>query len=102
MTDMIEKMARALKRVEVVSYFEGWQIDEVPRNQIEEIIDAGWRTKIYEAKAALAVLEDPSEEIIQAGVDAFYNLTGDGRYQPIEKDISTAFNAMIKAAKGEG
>ncbi len=47
------------------------------------------------ARAALKALSEPSEGMIEAGRDAFFNLTGDGKYQPFEKDFSDGFSAAI-------
>lgn len=120
MTDMIERLAsieharwaswqrhlhsKCVRRYDGALVIPAGYVEALERQiatPYEQLTEAEKEADRKEARAALSALEEPSEAMIQAGVDAFYNLTGDGRYQPIEKDISTAFAAMIKAAKEE-
>jgi hypothetical protein len=82
MTDMIEKMARAIAEVE--DYYQ----------QTADADDV-WKTYIPHAKAVLSALEDPSEEMVEAGNKSLtWGIVPDD-------ELRAALTAMIKAAKGE-
>lgn len=80
MTDMIEKMARAIAEVE--DYYQ--QTDDA---------DDVWKTYIPHAKAALSALEDPSDEMVEAG-QAGKTMDGSDARREV-------FVLMIQAAKAE-
>ena len=96
MTDMIEKIARAMAEVE--DYYQ--QTDDA-----EDV----WRTYIPHAKAALTALEQPSQEVIDAMASAVWSVDTDEEYRARDPDgwvnwrdeAEAAHAAMIKAARGD-
>jgi hypothetical protein len=91
MTDMIEKMARAIQAAH--ANYENrmvWHWDEVTEP---------WKSIYLQmAKAALSALEDPSAAMVEAGANLPGAFQGTGaRYAKVRE----TWNAMIKAAKGE-
>ena len=92
---MIEAIARAAwdsQRENGYDVFERW----------DKLSDKGRQVVIDRVRAVLKALESPAPAMIEAGRAAFYNLTGDGKYEPDEVSLKRAFTAMIKAAQEQG
>ena len=95
MTDMIEKMARAMCEADGFNWDD--QLDPMRSANGDE---DGQAYYLAHAKAALSALEEPSEVQIEAGFEALYKEVD--RYDhPYKDDLKDAWSAMIKAAKGE-
>jgi hypothetical protein len=92
MTDMIERIARALR-----SHSYGVKWDNQPFNPENDSGDMHW---LEAAKAALTALEQPSDEMKRAGAQKFYEKF-DPNIDPGESDFGSVFSKMIKAARGD-
>lgn len=89
--DMIEKMASMIAAAEKLpeSYRErGWQIMKKEHPEMADRFKA-------QARAALTALEQPTDEMVEAGDKAL--VVGDVGHVLVKK----VFPAMIKAAKGD-
>lgn len=92
MTDMIEKMARAMCDAQG----EVWEYTpEEPNKNTPLYSDSLRAMYLAHAKAALSALEEPSEAMVEAG-----NMSLTWGIVP-DDELRAAFSAMIKAAKEE-
>lgn len=85
---MIEKIARALADVDATH---AWR--EAHPNE--------WELYIEDAKAALKALEQPTPEMIEAGLRVVQYYAHEGRAMSDEWLVSSIHEAMIRAASVE-
>lgn len=104
---MVEKVARAMARVEA----EKRDRDEGGRGGgIEWLVSQTWRLRIPEARAAIEALREPTEEMIDAGVEAkmklYERLEGEGKNTRVivvaNHPAGTIYEAMIDKALESG
>lgn len=97
MTDMIEKIARAMCDADENIW--EYTVDE-PCKDSEGFHGSMRDMYLAHAKAALTALEQPSDEMKRAGAQKFYEKF-DPNIDPGESDFGSVFSAMIKAARGD-
>lgn len=88
MTDMIEKIARQICL----------ETQFVPGTPISAT-DEAWEGYIPEALAALTALEQPSDEMVEAGCVRSFNRSRNTGWE--REAVSDLFSEMIKAARGD-
>ena len=119
MTDMIEKVARAIAEsaagpaMRYIQYAKK-SADETKLALNKAGLESGLLASLERdekyiidqarvlAKAALTALQEPTAGMVEAGRAAFFDLTGDGKYKPFEKEFSDGFSAAIKHILEEG
>jgi hypothetical protein len=99
MTDMIEKMARAM--CDAQGDIWEYTVDE-PNKNTPLYSDSLREMYLAHAKAALSALEDPSEEMVGAVQEAEWpDIPSETHREMLRKRLRSQWSAMIQAAKAE-
>lgn len=90
--NMIEKVARGIATKHYEKRFHPSKIEQIKAN-----VDANWNIFIEEAKAAIAAMREPTEEMIESCM-----LTGGEKYNgPSKRILKEMWQIQIEAALKE-
>lgn len=103
MSDMVEKMARAICR----RYIEGEMADGEwisPTGSLDGDVEFFWKDWVGEARAAIEAMREPTEEMERAGDETGCFVASDEDVSYRGREAGAVFTAMIDSAlstKGE-
>lgn len=102
MSEMIERVARALIETQIRTANELFKISDPRRVRAEEQIiasvETGWRMNEKDARAAIEAMREPTLEMVLAGLNC--DAWADNEGNAVEM-LSGTFTAMIDAALKE-